>query len=290
MNAKDYIIQLFVKFKLILITIGFILLILKGIELTHMRITAVFTELEPFKNLPVYYKGFKIGQAVKVTPSKDFQTSRVKIILNSWHYNLPNNIKAIVQKQKDSDDNYMEILYPNAPSIRRIKYGDVIEGEVSQNFTDILNQVTKNGGLDAIKGNANNLLSSANDVAKAVNQILIFVNDLFVEIKPDIVAASHELSQTCANLNVTSQKINTAIDEEYIKNSLYHLKGTTQNFEGTSQLLNTQTIPILNSALCTLKNLLDNVNTIIKGVGKTLSKRMGGAKIIFGKAIEVCED
>ena len=91
MKFKDEFIRFLSKFKIVFIVLILGLIILKAIDLSHMRITAVFTELEPFSNINVYYKGFKIGRAVKVVPSKDFLTTRVTIALNSWTYNLPNN-------------------------------------------------------------------------------------------------------------------------------------------------------------------------------------------------------
>ena len=286
MKFKDEFIRFLSKFKIVFIVLILGLIILKAIDLSHMRITAVFTELEPFSNINVYYKGFKIGRAVKVVPSKDFLTTRVTIALNSWTYNLPNNIKVKVQKaQKDSDVDYMEILYPSSPSLTRIKYGDKVEGIVSRDWSDIINNVAEGGGLDELKGSANNLLESANDAAKNVSALLEEVTSILKDIHPQITTAANNLSNTTANLNLMSAKLERSIDDKYIYNSLFNVQNTTKNFEGTTLLINTKTLPAVNATICSLKTLIDNINTIVKGIGNTLQKRMGGARLIFGTPV-----
>lgn len=287
MDIKKAAITLLKKFKIVLIVLLTGLLIMKAVELTHMRITAVFTELEPFQNLNVYYKGFKIGRATKVVPSKDFLTTRVNIVLDSWSYNLPNNIKAKVQKKhKDSDVDYMEIIYPSSPALARIKYGDKIEGEISRDWNDLISDVTEGGGFDEIKGNANNLLASANSAAKNVSELLKELTSILKDVHPELTAAAHNLSQTTTNLNNMSKKLDNSIDDKYISNSILNVQNTTKNFEGTTLLINTKTLPAVNATICSLKALIDNINEIVKGIGNTLKQRMGGARLIFGTAVK----
>lgn len=287
MSIKEELIKLLLKFKIVIIVFVIGLLAFKAYDLTRMRITAVFTELEPFSNINVYYKGFKIGRAIKVVPSKDFLTTRVTIVLNSWTYNLPNNIKAKVQKaQKDSDVDYMEIIYPGSPSLTRIKYGDKIQGEISHDWNDLINNVTEGGGLDELKGSANNLMQSVNTAAQDVSDLLKQLTVMLKDIQPEVNTAAHELSSTCANLNKMSVKLERSIDDKTISNSFTNVQNTTKNFEGTSQIINATTLPAINATVCSLKSLLDNLNVIAKGIGETLQKRMGGARLIFGQAVK----
>lgn len=287
MSIKEELIKLLLKFKIVIIVFVIGLLAFKAYDLTRMRITAVFTELEPFSNINVYYKGFKIGRAIKVVPSKDFLTTRVTIVLNSWTYNLPNNIKAKVQKaQKDSDVDYMEIIYPGSPSLTRIKYGDKIQGEISHDWNDLINNVTEGGGLDELKGSANNLMQSVNTAAQDVSDLLKQLTAMLKDIQPEVNTAAHELSSTCANLNKMSVKLERSIDDKTISNSFTNVQNTTKNFEGTSQIINATTLPAINATVCSLKSLLDNLNVIVKGIGETLQKRMGGARLIFGQAVK----
>ncbi len=287
MNFKEFFIQILLKTKVIIIILLIIFSIFKLIDLSHMRITAVFNELEPFSNIFVYYKGFKIGKAIKVTPSKDFLTTHVTIALNSWRYNLPQNIKIKVQKaQKDNDVDYMEIIYPSSPTIARIKYGDKIEGSISHDLSDLISDVANGKSFDEIKGNANNLLSSANDVAQSLSIFIDELTSILKEIRPDIKTSFKNFNAMSANLNLTAQKLEHSINDEHISNSILNFQNTSKNFEGTSVLINSKTIPTINATICSLKSLLDNINEIVRGVGKTLQKRMGGARLIFGTAVD----
>lgn len=290
MKIKEELIKFLLKFKYVFIVLIIGIVILKAIELTHMRITAVFSELEPFSNLNVYYKGFKIGRAIKVVPSKDFLTTKVTIVLNSWTYNLPNNIKAKVQKaQKDTDIDYMEIIYPSSPALARIKYGDKIEGEISHDWNDLISNVAEGGGLEELKGSANNLLDSANEAAKNVGELLQEMTSILKDIHPQIKVAADNLSGTTQNLNKMSAKLERSIDDRYISNSILNVQNTTKNFEGTTLLINSKTLPAVNATICSLKSLIDNINTIVKGIGETLQKRMGGARLIFGTPVKNCK-
>lgn len=280
MDIKNALFSLLKKFKVVLIVFFAGLLILKAIELTHMRITAVFTELKPFSNLNVYYKGFKIGRAVKVVPSKDFLTTKVTIVLDSWSYNLPRNIKAkVITKRKVTDFDYMEIVYPSSPTLARIKYGDKIEGEISHDWNDLVENISSGGGLDELKGNANSLISTVNVAAQDVSDLLKQVNTMLKDIQPDINNAARDISTACGNLSNMTKKLDNSIDEKNLKNSM-------TNVQTSTQIINTTTLPAVNATICSLKSLLDNLNEIVKGVGNTLKQRMGGARLIFGKAIK----
>ncbi len=287
MDIKSTLFGLLKKFKVVLIVFFAGLLIMKAIELTHMRITAVFTELKPFTNLNVYYKGFKIGRAVKVVPSKDFMTTKVTIVLDSWSYNLPNNIKAKVYKRrKITDFDYMEIVYPSSPALARIKYGDKIEGEISHDWNDIVENMTDGGGLDELKGNANSLISTVNVAAQDVSDLLKQINAMLKDIQPELNTAAHEISTACGNLSNMTKKLDNSVDEKNLRNSITSVQSTTKNFENSTQIINSTTLPAINATVCSLKSLLDNLNEIVKGVGNTLKQRMGGARLILGTPIK----
>ena len=114
----------------------------------NIHITAVFEELEPFpRNLNVYYKGFKLGRSVRVRPSKDFTNTRVDMILNAKGISLPDNITAKV-KRKDKKD-YIELEYPDAPSITDIKNHSVIQGKKSFDISGYIDEQAEGGGLEA---------------------------------------------------------------------------------------------------------------------------------------------
>ena len=97
-------------------------------NLFNIHITAVFEDLEPFpKNLNVYYKGFKLGRSIRVHPSKDFTTTQVDMVLKAKDLSLPDNITAKVKSKNKKD--YIELEYPDAPSITYLKNHSFIQGK-----------------------------------------------------------------------------------------------------------------------------------------------------------------
>ena len=286
MVVKDFFFILLKKIKLIFIILFAMFLTFKIIELTHLRIYAQFMELEPFSNLNVYYKGFKIGRAVRVTPSPDFTCSKVTIIFHSWKYNLPANIMVKVRRQKNSDKDYMEIIYPASPMIRKIRWGDTIQGNVARNMDDFFDDMASGDGFNELQGSANTLLDTANDATKNLTALLTEITSILKDVHPYLVDASKNFALSTVNFNTMSMKLERAINDQYRENSLYSMQNSTQNLEKTAYALNTTTIPKLNATICTGKILLENLNKIIIGLGNTLSKRMGGARIIFGTPID----
>ena len=121
-------------------------------NLYNMHITAVFSDLEPFpKNLNVYYKGFKLGRTVRVHPSKDFTDTHVEMILNAKNLSLPDNTTAKMKSKNKKD--YIELEYPDAPSITFLKNHSIIQGKKGLNIGDYIDKQAEAGGLDEIKEN-----------------------------------------------------------------------------------------------------------------------------------------
>ena len=111
----------------------------------NMRVTAVFEELEPFpKNINVYYRGFKFGRTVRVYPSEDFKTTYVDMILNIKGINLPDNVVAKVRTKNKKD--FIEIEYPEAPSVTYLKNRSVIEGSICPSLSSYINAQAESGG------------------------------------------------------------------------------------------------------------------------------------------------
>lgn len=146
-------------------------------NLYNMHITAVFSDLEPFpKNLNVYYKGFKLGRTVRVHPSKDFTDTHVEMILNAKNLSLPDNTTAKMKSKNKKD--YIELEYPDAPSITFLKNHSIIQGKKGLNIGDYIDKQAEAGGLDEIKENLNNTVASAGDTLDALTELFGTANDI----------------------------------------------------------------------------------------------------------------
>lgn len=290
--------------KFLILLIGAILGIGGFIYLLHgfhnMHITAVFEELEPFpRNLNVYYKGFKLGRSVRVHPSKDFTTTRVDMILRAKRLELPDNITAKV-KRRDKKD-YIELEYPNAPSITSLKNHSIIEGKKSFDITSYIDSQADGGGLDDLKDNLSGTVEAAGETLEALTDLFKTGNDILKDLRPSLKETGENLVITSKNLADVSTELNQSVKKDNrLDKSFANIELTTRNFEAATRNFqsaslnitdltgnaNRETIRLTNCVLKNVNNVVLNINDIVKGFKATLSKRFGGMRVFLGKAIE----
>lgn len=268
-------------------------------NLYNMHITAVFDDLEPFpKNLNIYYKGFKLGRTVRVHPSKDFTDTHVEMILNAKNLSLPDNTTAKMKSKNKKD--YIELEYPNAPSITYLKNHSIIQGKKGLNIGDYIDKQAEAGGLDEIKDNLNDTVASAGDTLDALTELFGTANNILKDIRPSLKITAENLAETSRNLKETSEEINQSLKPKRLSNSVANIERTTKNLETasidirkTTAHVNSDTVNIIDCIIANLNTIIDNINIVInntndivKGFQQTLNKRFSGMRIIFGKAVE----
>lgn len=256
-----------------------------------IRITAQFEELEPFRhNLPVYYKGFRLGKTTKVYPSDNYLITNVDMRLKDKDLHLPANVSAILRR-KDKKE-YIELVYPKSPYIEELKYNAKIKGNVGINFERFLQDQVNNGGLDEIKNNVNNTVKSAGETFEALTDLLVVFTEIMQDVRPTINSSVKNLETTTDNFAKISTSLKTSVDKGYIDSTLYNFQETsgnlvltTKNFGGFSDALNKESSVLTNCLLKNLNIVVSNINQIVIGVGDTLKKNFGGLRLFFGKAI-----
>ncbi|MFQ8625396.1 MAG: MlaD family protein [Candidatus Gastranaerophilaceae bacterium] len=121
---------------------------------TNTYVTAEFKNLRPFHDrAPIYYNGFKIGKVVKVRPNADYTSTILTLELHPDKLRLPINIVANLKKERNKRNDkfdYIDIIYPEAPSIFFIKDGDRIAGKTTVELDTYLSNQDPES-LDAIK-------------------------------------------------------------------------------------------------------------------------------------------
>ena len=264
----------------------------------NMRVTAVFKELEPFpKNINVYYKGFKFGRTVRVYPSEDFQTTYVDMILNIKGINLPDNITAKVRTKNKKD--FIEIEYPDAPSVTYLKNHSVIEGSTCPNISKYIDSQAENGGLDEIKENINDTVQAAGGTMNALTELVGTANEILKDLRPSLKESGENLALASRNLAEVTNQLNESAKPDRLKNSFSNIEQTTfnieratRNFESASLYVsditnnaNRETVRLVNCLIKNINAVVNNINDIVKGFKNTLSTRFGGMKIMFGKPI-----
>ena len=276
-------------FGYVILAIG--LFFLLSYLLGQTKITVDFDKLEPFEHsMPVYYKGFRLGHSTKVYPGKDFHTTRVDLKLRLQDLVLPENITAMVKRHNRRE--YIELIYPEMPSIHGLKDYSIIKGTKGANFESFMQDNAEDGSLDEVKENLNKVLISACDTFESITLLATFATEILKDVRPSIVQSAKNLDMTTKNLADSSYSIKTSLDNNYIENTLYNfsttsenLNSTTHNFSSTSSRINEESLCLINCVIRNINVVVSNINEIVVGLGTTLRKRFGGIRLMFGKTI-----
>ena len=196
----------------------------------NMRVTAVFEKLEPFpRNINVYYRGFKMGRTVKVYPSKDFKTTSVDMILNVKGIDLPENISAKVRVKNKRD--YVEIEYPDEPSVSLLKNHSVIKGETCQNISSYIDAQAENGSLDELRDNLNTTIQTAAVTLNSLTALLDTTNGVVKDLKPSLIESGNNLAIASKNLADVTGDLSKSANTNMISNTFENIEQTTVNIE-----------------------------------------------------------
>ena len=262
-------------------------------------ITVQFEDARPISHrMPVYYKGFKIGQTLRMRPSRDYKTTLLTVELSPKDMRLPVNITATLNRDKKRgwwEHDFIDIVYPNSPSLTYLKDGDVIKGNSVVDLDSFLAEQANSGYLDEMKNTLNDTVKSANETLVTLNELFMVLRDTVDEARPNIVAASKNLSNTTKNLYNVSTSINNSLSEERLNGVGEDIGKTTKNLDETIQNIEDitaglkATVPQMTSIMDNIDGATCNINAITAGVAQTMKKRMGLMKLLFGKPVSECK-
>ena len=260
-------------------------------RLSNIRITAVFDELEPFPhNINVYYKGFRLGRTTKVYPSKDFTQTHVEMVLHMDDFSLPDNTAAKVKTKNKKD--YIELIYPDMPSVTYLKNRSFIKGEKGINFASFIQDQADSGGLDEITGNLSETVESAGETLEALTDLFHTANDILTDLRPALKESGDNLALTTRNLANVSGELSRSTGKKRLNNTFENIELITRNLELTTsntalltKRADSETVSLLNCLIKNVNTVILNINDIIKGFKLTLSKRFAGMRIMFGKPL-----
>lgn len=257
-------------------------------------VTVQFQEARPIRHrMSVYYKGFRIGHTMRMRPSKDYRTTLLTVVLNPTDIKLPINVTARLNKEKKGwrTHDFIEIIYPNSPSLTYLKDGDIIRGTTVVDLDSFLAAQADSGYLDQLKNTLNDTVKSANETLETLNSLFLVLRDTIEEARPNIVAASKNLSNTTKNLYSVSYSLNSSFNEERLNGVSENLNGTTKNLNQTIQNIEDITgglktsVPQMTSIIDNIDNTTCNISVITSGVAQTMKKRLGLFRLFFGKPI-----
>lgn len=279
--------------KIFYIIISLIFIIVTGIlfynKLAYTDVVVKFEDLEPFTGkMKVYYKGFQIGKTGNVYPDKDFVNTYLKLRIAKKNLNLPENVTAELRNR--NGNTYLNILYPNSPTVKRLGNGSIIQGRYQKNIDSFINDTINGDNVQDIMGNASNLIENANTTVQSLGSVFNEITGILKDIRPSIKIAAKNIEKTSIHLSNTASNLDNALNRDVTKNSVENIEEITEDIRDITTQINDVSIPIFNSILCETKGTMNNTNEITEGINCTLKKHLGLMRLFFGKPVSKCEN
>ena len=268
----------FVFTVLILFIIAIAFFIYEAVSYT--TVVAKFNDLEPFeKQMNVYFKGFKIGKTTNIFPNDDYTNTYLKIKLKAKKAKFPKNIWINIKKKKTGG--YVEIEYPDNPSLFKLKNNDEISGFITKDIDSLF----EGENMQDIISDAGTFVENASIAVQNINGILIEVRNIISDNRRNINLIVKNFTDISSNLKNISISLNNTLSNQSINSSLNNIGDATENIKQITAQVDSTTIPIVNRILCETYSTSKNAKEITGGVKNTLKKRMGLSRLMFGRPI-----
>jgi len=247
---------------------------------TFTYITAEFDELRPIKGfMPVYYKGIIVGRAKEAKHSNDFKHSLIRLVLYPKNLLLPTNttVQLKKEKKKHKEIDFLELIYPDEPTLVMLSNHSKIKGTATLDTETFL----ANQHPDDLEQIKENLMTSAQNLSYALSAL----GEIFDNVNIILKENQKNIYQTTKNVENMTLKVNKAIKQQQLENTLSNIETSTNSIVSSLNSLN-NTIPNVDSSLNQTKEMMCNLNAISCGVRKTLSKNFSLIKLFFGRVID----
>lgn len=258
-----------------------------------------FDELGPItKNMSAYYNGFKIGKIVRIRPDKDFKHTLARVDLTFKDLNLPQNTTVKVESFPNGEL-YLQFMYPQSPSLRALKRGDILEGLAKYNIEEFMLGQNISGVSDIVSIHVIRALN-ATEIANQEMQVFFKNTSKLVEenskaIKMSVnnmATTTKNLARMAENLNQISGKLNNSLDEKSLKATASNVELITSNVKDTTTAIREatkdidKTVKKIDDTIYQVNTTAENLNSMTGGLNETLSKRFAGMRIIFGSPVK----
>ena len=254
-------------------------------KLSYMDVLVRFDDIEPFeRQMPVYFKGFKIGKTTKIFPDDDFQNTYLKLKIKRTKLKFPANVKVNIKMKKSGG--YVNLIYPTEPTIKYLRENDVIVGEITHDIKELLESRLTGEDVETILDGATGLIDNATIAIQNLSDVFIEIRELISDSRADIRIATNNFACTTKNLRKMSEKVNNSIDSNSISNSINNIEFVTDNIKDITEQIDKLSIPVVNSTLCEINSTAKNTKDITNGIKNTLKKHFGIGKLLFGKPIK----
>ena len=273
---------------LVLTTILFSLSYFFFLQQNYLHITAKFKEFRPVhEKIDVFYKGLKIGYVQKMELCEEHKNTLVRCVLTYKDLHLPENVEAYLKKEKKNDKEFdlIEIVYPSNPSSVLLSDNSIINGVLTVDIETFM----KNQNPEHLASIKENLIQSTENLEYALNalaDLFVTLDEIAKQNKKNIYQSTYNLSKTTNDTQQIMNKLNHALNEQELNNSLSSLNKATKNISSMTTDVYTTTLPQVNSTLYQTECLVASVNEIVCGLKEDLKKRFSGIRLLFGKTID----
>lgn len=295
--------SIFFKYKLVISALLITLIITTAgwlyKDATRFSLTAKFTETTPLKKrIPVFCKGYKIGEIKEIKLSDDYKFSLVKIILYPRSPKLSKDVVAKV-RHHDVIKDYIELSNPDEASTTLLKSGEVIDGEAGFDMESFLADIENANIIVPLLQNFSDTLVSIKTTSNGIGKFFADSRSILKDNKQNLNDTTKYLVQSTKSLKKLTSRLNNSITDDKINNTTTNvdkssanildasenIKRITQNVDCATKNLD-QTIAKIDCTIADTKVITSNVKTITCGFREVLGKRLAGIRIIFGKPVK----
>ena len=257
-------------------------------EINSFYITAMFKDLRPFHgNIPVYYKGIKIGKAKDLRASKSYEHSLLRIQIYGRKHKIPDNAKVYLKKEVRGKKHYdyLELIMPETPSNTYIKENSWLEGKCSVDIEHFLRNQDPDD-IENMRANIVQATENINTTLESVAGLFGMAQDILAENRPALKTSVNNLEYTTRNITNATRKIDDVISEEQLSETLSNIQNaSSKTYSITESIVDTSMVGV-NEIITKTNCILDDTNCITKGVRRTMSKPFGGLRLMFGKVVD----
>lgn len=239
------------------------------------------------KNMNAYYNGFRVGRVISVEPDVDFKHVLAKLRFNTKNINLPQNTTVRVQSFP-TGELYLELVYPQSPSLKPIVRGTVIEGIAQYNVEEFMQGQNVSGMTDIVTVHVVRTLKATEIANHEIRMFFQNASSLVNENRQGVKKSvdntqkmTANLAKMAVNLNNLSDKLNKSIDEKALKQTTSNVKDSSDNIVKLTQDLD-KTVNNIDATVDEFHAAAQHLNAVTSGLNTSLSKRFGGMRVMFG--------
>lgn len=262
------------------------------------RLTAKFETSGPlYENMPVFFKGYRIGRINKVFLSKDYKNTYISMLLYPKSPMIPKETEAVV-KNHDLFKNYIDLVVMEGASSTLLKSGEIIDGKPLFEVETFLSEIADSGLIIPLLQNFSDTALSLNKTSVEIKNFFSDSRSIINDNRQNIKQSISEFSIASKSLKTITSRFNNSITDDKLNNTSSNVDKASSNILSASESVKNITASVdcatrtldktmakLDCTLSQANSVLSNVKVITSGLCQTLGKRFAGLRIIFGKPL-----